>query len=46
MVEIQESLDVINYKPDNYEQRCEPITLEIVNKWKMLKETKDNFLEI
>lgn len=40
MVEIQESLDVINYKPDNYEQRCEPITLEIVNKWKNAQRNK------
>lgn len=34
MAEIQESLDVINYKLDTYEQKCEPITIEIVNAWK------------
>ena len=34
MAEIQESLDVINYKLDTYEQKCEPITKEIVNAWK------------
>lgn len=34
MIEIQESLDVINYKLDTYEQKCEPITMEMVNEWK------------
>lgn len=34
MAEIQESLDVINYKLDTYEQKCEPITMDIVNAWK------------
>lgn len=34
MAVIQESLDVINYKLDIYEQKCEPITIEIVNAWK------------
>ena len=34
MAEIQESLDVINYKLDTYEQKCEPITIEIVKAWK------------
>lgn len=34
MAEIQESLDVINYKLDIYEQKCEPITIEMVKRWK------------
>nr|WP_320024312.1 hypothetical protein [uncultured Acetobacterium sp.] len=34
MAEIQESLDVINYKLDTYKQKCEPITMEMVNAWK------------
>lgn len=34
MARIQESLDVINYKLHTYEQKCEPITIEMVNLWK------------
>jgi DNA-binding transcriptional MerR regulator len=34
MADIQESLDVINYKLDIYEQKCEPITIEMVKAWK------------
>nr|WP_320024294.1 MerR family transcriptional regulator [uncultured Acetobacterium sp.] len=34
MAEILESLDVINYKLDTYEQKCEPITMDMVNAWK------------
>lgn len=34
MADIQESLDVINYKLDTYEQKCEPITIEMVKAWK------------
>ena len=34
MAEIQESLDVINYKLDTYEQKCEPIIIEMVKAWK------------
>lgn len=41
MAEIQESLDVINYKLDTYEQKCEPITIEIVNEWKSSHENKE-----
>lgn len=42
MAEIQESLDVINYKLYTYEQKCEPITIEIVNAWKARQqESKD-----
>lgn len=32
--EIQESLDVINYKLNTYEQKCGPITIEMVRDWK------------
>ena len=32
--QIQESLDVINYKLDTYEQKCGPITAEMVAAWK------------
>lgn len=35
--EIQESLDVINYKLDHYDQKCGPITMEMVNEWKKNK---------
>lgn len=34
MAEIQESLDVINYKLDTYDQACGPITMEMVSVWK------------
>jgi DNA-binding transcriptional MerR regulator len=37
MKEIQESLDVVNYKLDNYEKKCEPITKELVEAWKASK---------
>lgn len=37
MKEIQESLDVVNYKLDNYEKKCEPITKELIDAWKASK---------
>ena len=37
MKEIQESLDVVNYKLDNYEKKCEPFTMEIIEAWKASK---------
>lgn len=41
--EIQESLDVINYKLDTYDQKCEPVTLEIVRAWnEKNKKNKEN----
>lgn len=40
MNDIQETLDVINYKIDTYEQKCEPITNELVAAWKASKEKK------
>ncbi|BBF43569.1 transcriptional regulator, MerR family [Lachnospiraceae bacterium KM106-2] len=40
--EIQESLDVINYKLDTYDKKCGPITKEMVDAWKQSKkEGKD-----
>lgn len=37
MAEIQESLDVINYKLDTYDQACGPITMDMVARWKAHK---------
>ncbi|WP_428817492.1 MerR family transcriptional regulator [Clostridium butyricum] len=37
LAEIQESLDVINYKLDTYEEKCSPITMEMVSEWKKYK---------
>lgn len=34
LLDIQESLDVINYKLDTYEEKCGPITKEMVEAWK------------
>lgn len=34
LLDIQESLDVINYKLDTYEEKCGPITMEMVEAWK------------
>jgi len=39
--EIQESLDVINYKLDTYEQECGPITIEMVNAWKKARKQEN-----
>lgn len=35
--DIQESLDVIYYKLDTYEQKCEPVTKELIEAWKESK---------
>jgi len=40
MYDIQETLDVVNYKIDTYEQKCEPITNELIALWKASKEEK------
>ena len=40
MNDIQETLDVINYKVDTYEQKCEPVTNELIALWKASKEEK------
>lgn len=42
MAEIQESLDVINYKLDTYEQKGEPITMEVVKAWKEKQNSMNN----
>ena len=38
--DIQETMDVINYKVDTYEQKCGPITDELIASWKASKEEK------
>lgn len=38
--ELLETLDVINYKIDTYEQECGPITDELIASWKASKETE------
>lgn len=40
MHDMQETLDVVNYKVDTYEQKCEPITNELIASWKASKEEK------
>ena len=40
MHDMQETLDVVNYKIDTYEQKCEPITNELIASWKASKEEK------
>lgn len=40
MHDIQETLDVINYKIDTYEQKCGPITNELIASWKASKKEK------
>ncbi|MFL0196248.1 MerR family transcriptional regulator [Clostridium sp. WILCCON 0269] len=40
MHDIQETLDVINYKIDTYDQKCEPITNELIALWKASKKEK------
>ncbi|MFR4670530.1 MAG: hypothetical protein ACLT69_11900 [Intestinibacter bartlettii] len=34
------TLDVINYKMENYENKCEPITKELIKSLKNKRETK------
>lgn len=40
MHDIQETLDVINYKIDTYKQKCGPITDELIASWKASKKEK------
>lgn len=40
MQDIQETLDVINYKIDTYDQKCEPITNELIAAWKASRKEK------
>ncbi|WKV08470.1 MerR family transcriptional regulator [Thermoanaerobacterium sp. CMT5567-10] len=35
MREMQETLDIINYKIDTYDQKCGPITNELIASWKV-----------
>lgn len=38
--DIQQTMDVINYKIDTYEQKCGPITDELIASWKASKKEK------
>lgn len=40
MRQMQETLDVINYKIDTYNQKCGPITDELIASWKASKGEK------
>lgn len=42
MRDIQESLDVINYKLDNYDKKCEPVTKKLIEAWKASKREEEN----
>lgn len=34
LIKIRSSLDMINYKIDNYEQKCGPVTDNMIKEWK------------
>lgn len=38
--DIHDTLDVVNYKIDTYEQKCESVTNELITSWKASKEKK------
>lgn len=38
--DINETMDVINFKIDTYDKKCEPITNELIASWKASKEEK------
>lgn len=38
--DIHDTLDVVNYKIDTYEQKCEPVTNELIASWKASKDEK------
>ena len=40
MHDIKETMDVINYKIDTYEQKCGPITDQLIASWKASKSEK------
>lgn len=40
LIDIQDSLDVINYKLDFYDKKCGPITLEMAKSWSISKSSK------
>lgn len=42
MRKIQESLDVINYKLDTYDKKCEPVTKELIEAWKISRYKEEN----
>lgn len=42
IADIQESLEVIDYKLGTYDQICEPFTIEMVRAWKEKQETIKN----
>ncbi|CUP86912.1 transcriptional regulator [Clostridium baratii] len=41
MKELQECLDITNYKINNYYNICEPVTKELVNDWKNRENKKE-----
>jgi MerR family transcriptional regulator, aldehyde-responsive regulator len=40
LYDIQQTMDVINYKIDTYEQKCGPITDQLIASWKASKSEK------
>lgn len=42
MKELQECLDITNYKINNYYNICEPVTKELVNDWKNRENKKED----
>lgn len=40
MHDINETMDVINFKIDTYDKKCEPITNELIASWKASKKGK------
>ncbi|URZ16429.1 MerR family transcriptional regulator [Clostridium felsineum] len=40
MKDIQDTMDVINYKIDTYDKKCQPITDELIAEWKKSKQNK------
>ena len=38
--DIQETMKIINYKIDTYEEKCEPFTNELIASWKASKKEK------
>ncbi|MCB2354587.1 MerR family transcriptional regulator [Clostridium estertheticum] len=46
MQDIQETLDVINYKIDTYEEKCEPVTNELIDDWKANRKKTEKVLDM
>lgn len=38
--DMQDTMDVINYKIDTYDQKCEPVTNELIAAWKASRKEK------